>query len=91
MTYASGGVTPGDSYLWFLDNSGIPLKYKLWVKILPVGGVEATWEEWTKTKTGVSIATEHKLGSITIVINDLKAGYSLNDIGSKTELFDLIK
>lgn len=91
VTYASGGVTPGDSYLWFLDESGIPLKYKLWVKILPIGGVEATWEKWTKTKTGVSIATEHKLGPITVLINDVKTGYSLIDIGAKSELFDSIK
>lgn len=91
VTYASGGVTPGDSYLWFLDKSGIPLKYKLWVKVLPIGGVEASWTAWVKTKTGVSIATQHKLGPIMIVINDLKTGYSLTDIGAKADLFDMIK
>jgi hypothetical protein len=91
VSYASGGVTPGDSYLWFLDESGVPLTYKLWVKILPIGGLEATWEKWKKTKTGVSIATQHKLGPITIVINDLKTGYSLADIGAKANLFDVIK
>lgn len=91
VSYASGGVTPGDSYLWFLDKSGVPQNYKMWVKILPIGGVEATWEKWTKTKTGVSIATQHKLGPITIIINDLKTGHSLTDIDAKTDLFDVIK
>jgi len=91
ISYASGGVTPGDSYLWFLDESGVPQKYKMWVKIIPIGGVEATWEQWTKTKTSVSVATQHKLGPITIVINDLKTGYSLADIDAKADLFDVIK
>lgn len=91
VTYTSGGVTPGDSYLWLLDESGVPQKYKMWVKIMPIGGVEATWEKWTKTKTGVNIATQHKLGPITIVINDLKTGYSLADIDAKADLFDVIK
>ena len=91
VTYASGGITPGDSYLWFLDESGVPLKYKLWVKILPIGGVEATWAQWVKTKTGVSIATQHKLGPVTIAINGLKTGYSLTDIGVKSDLFDMIE
>jgi hypothetical protein len=91
VSYASGGVTPGDSYLWFLDESGVPQKYKMWVKIIPIGGVEATWEKWTKTKTGVSVATQHKLGPLTIVINDLKTGYSLSDIDAEANLFDAIK
>ncbi len=91
VKYASGGITPGDSYLWFLDESGVPKKYKMWVKIIPIGGVEATWDKWITTKTGVKIATEHKLGPITIVINDLKTGYSLAEIGVNADLFDVIK
>jgi hypothetical protein len=90
-SYASGGVTPGDSYLWFLDESGVPLKYKMWVKIIPIGGVEATWEQWNSTKTGVKIATKHKLGPLTIVIEGLKTGYSLADVDAKADLFDAIK
>ena len=91
VNYADGGVTPGDSYLWFLDKSGIPTKYKLWVKIIPIGGVEATWGKWEKTQTGVNIATEHQLGPLTLTMDDVKMGYSLADIGVKTELFDAIK
>jgi hypothetical protein len=74
-----------------VDKSGVPEKYKMWVKIIPIGGVEATWEQWTKTKTGVSIATKHKLGPLTIVIDGLKTGYSLADIDAKSDLFDGIK
>jgi hypothetical protein len=91
VSYASGGVTPGDSYLWFLDKSGVPKSYKLWVKILPIGGIEATWDNWTKTKTGANIATSHKLGPMTIIVENLKTGMNLQEAAVKTDLFDIIK
>jgi hypothetical protein len=30
VSYASGGVTPGDAYLWKLDANGLPQSYKMW-------------------------------------------------------------
>ncbi len=44
--YASGGTTPGDSYVWILDQNNRPVAWKMWVKILPFDGLEATWEDW---------------------------------------------
>lgn len=61
VTYASGGSTPGDSYLWILDETGMPTAYKMWVKILPIGGVGATWNKWKNTKAGIKLPTEHTL------------------------------
>jgi hypothetical protein len=46
VTYQSGGSTPGDSYLWLLDEEGRPYAWKLWVRIIPVGGLKTTWEDW---------------------------------------------
>lgn len=61
VTYNSGGTTPGDSYLWILDKNYFPIAYKMWVKIIPIGGVHATWNGWKNTESGIKLPTNHKL------------------------------
>ncbi|WP_407556917.1 hypothetical protein [Winogradskyella sp. 4-2091] len=77
ITYKSGGTTPGDSYLWHLDSNGKPKSYQMWVDILPIDGLEATWENWTFTETGAQLPTFHKLLFLGIELTDIK-GISLN-------------
>lgn len=91
VSYASGGVTPGDAYLWHLDESGIPISYQMWVKIIPIGGVSATWESWQATETGAIIASSHKIGPMTIALENIKMGDMLGAIGLDDGLFDIIK
>ncbi len=74
VTYTSGGVTPGDSYLWILDDSGLPKAFRLWVSIIPIGGVKATWEDWKTLDTGLKVATKHKLGPVPLPITNTAAG-----------------
>ena len=50
VTYTKGGSTPGDTYLWILDENYFPRAWKMWVKILPVGGVKSKWMGWQKRK-----------------------------------------
>ena len=33
ITYTSGGSTPGDSYLWILDENYVPTSFKMWTSI----------------------------------------------------------
>ncbi len=84
VTYKLGGTTPGDSYLWLVDENGLPKSWKLWVKIIPIGGVEFTWENWITTETGAKIATFHQ-GLLDLPITDIKTG-SWSDFG-KTDPF----
>jgi len=71
VTYTKGGSTPGDSYLWLLDKDGKPKSFKMWTSILPIGGLEATWSDWTTTKTGAQLPTFHKLMVLGIEITDI--------------------
>ena len=68
VTYTSGGSTPGDSYLWILNKQFVPTSFKMWTKIIPIGGVSATWEDWTVTESGALLAKSHQL-SIGIQLN----------------------
>ncbi len=81
ITYKSGGATPGDSYLWIVDENYLPTSWKMWVQIIPFGGAEFTWEDWKDTKTGAKIAGLHK-GLLEIPITNLKTG-TLSDFGDK--------
>lgn len=71
VTYSSGGTTPGDSYLWHLDASGKPTSFQMWVNILPINGLEASWSDWTTTESGAELPTFHKFMVIGIEITDL--------------------
>ena len=73
VTYASGGTTPGDSYLWLLDESGLPTAFKMWVSIIPVGGIAATWESWETSESGALFPTSHKFLFLDINMGDVKA------------------
>ncbi|MGV8814971.1 MAG: hypothetical protein ACOH2D_12775 [Gelidibacter sp.] len=71
VTYSCGGTTPGDSYLWHLDASGKPTSFQMWVNILPINGLEATWSDWTTTESGAQLPTFHKFMVIGIEITDI--------------------
>lgn len=59
ITYTSGGVTPGDSYLWYLDESGRPMAWEMWTSIIPVQGIRTTWEDWQQ-HSGAWFAPKHQ-------------------------------
>ena len=70
VTHTTGGVTPGDSYLWLLDDTYRPTAFKMWVSIIPVGGVKASWESY-ETVSGVPFATRHRIGPLSLFIKNL--------------------
>ena len=72
ITYKSGGTTPGDSYLWHLDENGKPKSFQMWVDILPINGLEATWNNWTTTESGAQLPTFHKFLMFDLEMGDVK-------------------
>lgn len=90
VSYSSGGVTPGDSYLWILDENGLPTSWKMWVKIIPLGGMEFTWEQWKTLSTGAKIAAFHTSSVLDLDISNLKAAVNLEGMGLTQDPFAAI-
>jgi len=74
VTYASGGTTPGDSYLWLFNEEGFPNSYKMWVKIIPIGGLQASWDDWIVAESGAFLPKSHQLGPLELSMGNVK-GY----------------
>ena len=72
VTYTTGGTTPGDSYLWHFDESGKPKSYQMWVDILPIDGLEASWDNWITTESDAILPTTHKLLVLDLDMGDVK-------------------
>jgi len=89
VTYDGGGVTPGDVYLWWLDDKYFPESWQMWVKILPVKGVRSTWEKWETMPGGAMISTHHETGKIKMSLSNVAAGTTPESIGKKISDFDL--
>lgn len=90
VTYTDGGVTPGDSYLWQLDDTGLPTAFKMWVSIIPIGGIEASWENWETLDSGLKVATEHRLGPVPITISDAAGGATFGEVGISEDPFTAV-
>jgi hypothetical protein len=69
ITYTSGGSTPGDSYLWILDENYVPTSFKMWTSIIPLGGVSASWSDFKNTKSGIKLPTKHTLSLFGMELN----------------------
>ncbi len=76
VTYNTGGNdNPKDSYLWILDDNGMPTSYKMWVSIIPTDGMDATWSDWITTASGTKLSRKHKMKKGEIDMGDVK-GYN---------------
>ncbi len=91
VTYETGGTTPGDSYIWKLDNNNVPKSFEMYVSIIPVKGLEATWETYTTISTGAILATEHKIAGNTLSLAPISGGNTLADVGIAEDVWKEIR
>jgi hypothetical protein len=61
ISYTSGGVTPGDRYLWLVPAEGPPVAWRMWTSIFPIQGIRVSWEGWQQLSTGAWVSTKHHL------------------------------
>jgi len=86
VEYSSGGVTPGDAYLWVTGDDGLPAYYRMWVEIIPVGGLKATWEGWGEYG-GALLASEHRIGPAAVPVENIRVGEDPSDFGLPSDHF----
>jgi len=88
VTYESGGVTPGDGYLWLLDENNIPSGYKMWTSIIPVKGMYMSWENWKTLKGGTKLAVSHKSQVLSFDMLGVEEGEVPSDLGFPNDVFE---
>ncbi|MCB1175633.1 MAG: hypothetical protein KDK39_18810 [Leptospiraceae bacterium] len=66
LTFQSGGVTPGDSYLIITDENGLPRRWQMWVSIIPIDGIEWQCTEWVTSDTGAKLNLQN-VGSLATI------------------------
>lgn len=89
VSYTSGGVTPGDAFLWIPGPDGMPAAWRMWAQVIPVGGIEVTWEGWKELSTGAKVSTEHEgWGRLMTFITDVEGAENLEALGVDPELFE---
>jgi hypothetical protein len=79
VSYSSGGVTPGDAYLWLLDGDKRPRAWRMWVSNLPIGGLEVGWGPFRQTASGAWLTDTHD-GPITLELTGMKTAKSLDEL-----------
>lgn len=87
LQYMSGGLTPGDSYLYTLDAQNVPVSWEMWVSIIPIGGVYASWEGWTTLASGAKVSTHHRMGPMDLVLSDVKSADSAAELNGGVDPF----
>ena len=68
VTFNKGGVTPGDSYLFSLDESYRINSMKMWVSTIPIKGIKVTFEDYILLKKKIPFSTQHSLLGINKLI-----------------------
>lgn len=81
--YGSGGLTPGDTFVWLYDEKYMPTHWKLWVKIIPIKGYKMTWENWVEAGDGIKFSQLHESKFFTMNITNIQVATNLSDVFEK--------
>ncbi len=91
ITYGDGGVTPGDTYIWKLNEKGIPESYEMYVKIIPIKGISVPWDNWVEISTGAKLSSGHTIAGTGLKLENIAGGMNLSDIGLSEDIWKEIR
>jgi hypothetical protein len=81
IVFPSGGLTPGDAYLWLVDGkTALPREWRMWVSIIPIGGIATSWQGWQTLSTGAKVATRHKMPLVTLKLENVAGAETLSQL-----------
>jgi hypothetical protein len=83
VTYSTGGLTPGDAYLWEPGPDGRPAAWRMWVSVLPIGGIRVTWDGWQQLATGAWVSTVHRWPFFTFKVSDVAGAADLSELSAE--------
>jgi hypothetical protein len=87
VEYTTGGVTPGDHYIWHYDDNYLPTAWEMYVSVISTPGAKATWENWITLESGAMIAVSHDRGERMMEMKEVKSGNSFKDFGRSEDPF----
>lgn len=86
IRFDSGGVTPGDSYAFFVDEGGLPRCFRLWVQELPLQGLEISFENWVDVD-GARLALSHHYRGFNLSTGPVTGAHTLRGVGIDDDPF----
>lgn len=87
VEYSSGGVTPGDAYFFLLGKDLLPKAWQMFVGIIPIKGVQISFEGWIKVAGGAKISTLHQSGLLKLKLTGIKAAADIKGLYPKADPF----
>ena len=88
--YRKGGEYPGDTYLWSIDDNGLPSGIRAWSEQLWISGLEMKMDKWRILKTGLRVSTKRTIGPINIDIK-VSSAMSLTHLVGRHDPFKAIE
>ena len=90
VDYGRASFSPGDTYLWFVDVSGMPYGWKMWTSLVPIKGMWMTFDRWVTLETGVKVSTLHRGFGTVVSIENVQGSYDFAGLKYENDPFRLL-
>jgi hypothetical protein len=90
VDYLENSFAPGDSYLWFVNVSGLPYGWKMWTSRVPIKGMWMSFERWITLNTGVRVSTLHRGFGTIVTIEEVHGAYDFAAMDYENDPFRLL-